>query len=610
MLTPAQLSDLAFRFDERLAVDPDELPIDLLPGSSQPVERSQAAALMLEIAAACHDYDLGWLHQCWTSSGLDVRPEDLIASLRNLFESRVEMRHGVAWSDIEVFGFPAEDLELSRPIDRAFLGQVLFGTWRLEERVASGGVAVVYRGVSLTDGSVAAVKIPRRGTDDKSDSEYADRIREEAAILKQVAGDGVPRRLDFQEAEFGPVLVIDWIDTEGGPGLPPHLDQGSQLRLIVQTARSLDRLHRQDLIHGDVKLENILVDRQQRVWLTDFNISRAAPPDQNTDGPLPGTLGMMSQESLVGVAADAGVSQDIYALGVLLYELIASRPFVRAASREEALVASILMGDVHEPEFPDETSELLKTICGTATTRHVDRRFATAVDFADTLEHYLEATLAKEMIPPPRRRLIAWQFGTSLGLCLTRLRTMQEAFAATRELDPSDKLPRPVRDRIGYGMGVALAAEDAQSAVERLSWELPSPPDIEGLRTAAYRAPHLRASDLPALEESLDAVEVWFRTLWRGIEQRITPEQPREALMATVALQSRFAPRSKTARATWRLLAEQTGLPEVIRASFAGRFDDLQEAEEWRSALMRLDYDVGKWLRYDEPADDVLPSRS
>lgn len=603
MLTPDQLADLAFRLDERLSADPDTLPLDLLPDVSRPVERSQAATLLLEIAASLHGNDPGWLFRCWRDCGLTLRSDELITLLRNLFQSRVDMRQPVAWDGFDDFGIPAGDLRLAGLIDRAFLGQIVCGEWRLEERVASGGVAVVYRGVSLTDGSLAAVKIPRRGADETSDCEYAERIREEAEILERVAGDGVPRKIDVQETELGPVLVLQWIDTDGRPGLPSQLDRTAQLQVIIQTARHLNRLHRQDLIHGDIKPENILVDRDGNVWLTDFNISRAAPPDENADGPLPGTLGMMSQEALVGVAADAGVSQDIYALGVLLYELIAGRPFVQAASREEALVASILKGGVHEPEFPDETPESLRAICRTATTRHVDRRFATAGDFADTLERFLEGALEDASIPPPRRRLIAWQWGTSLGLCLTRLRTMQEGFVAARELDPADQLPGFVRDRVGYGMGVALAAEDAQNAAERLGWELPRPPETEPLRTAAYRAPRLRGADLRALEETLAAVEDWFRDVWSAIEQRITPDQPREAWMATVALQSRFAPRSKTARATWRSLAAQADLPEAIRESFAGRFEDWRNAEEWRAALLRLNYGVGKWLRYDEPAE-------
>ena len=598
MLSPDDEAELAFRLDERLQADPETFPFDLLPDPSQLAAHSRAACLMLEIAASHHAHDLGWLRRTLSESPLRVRREDLQTLLRNVYLSKVEMRQRVAFAEFASFGFSPEELNLRVSIDRARLGQELRGRWRLEERIASGGVAVVYRGVLLNEPREVAVKIPRSGGSAGNDESYSALIRDEGRILAQVAGDGVPEFFGVEETEFGPVLLMQWIETRGGSGIPTELELPEQLRLVARAARILERLHRDDLIHGDVKQQNLLVDRQDQIWLTDFNITRAAPPHQNADGPLPGTMAMMSQEALVGVAADAGISQDIYALGALLYELIAGEPFANANSREEALVKSILMGGVHAPELLPGTPEPLRAICLAATTRHVDRRFATAGDLARSLEEYLVGRLDAERIPPQRSRLVAWQLGTGLGLCMTRVRSVQEGLAALLELEASDFLPPFVRDRLGYAIGVVLAAEDVENSIQRLGWELPGPPESEDLMTAGYRVKHLKVADAMPLSSTLNEFELWFRQVWRMVERQIAPRYAEQVLFATVSLQSRFAPRSARARATWTELARKAAIPEEIIAAFADAAQDLNDDEQWRSVLQQLDYNVSKWLRY------------
>jgi len=554
---------------------------------------------MLEIAVDYRGFDPDWLQRHVADPELGIRPDDSITLLRNIFEMKVEMRQPVAWADFVGFGFSSGELRLSAPIDRAYLGQELLGSLRLDERVASGGVAVAYRATSLADGSVMAVKIPRLAETRRNDDVYSHHIREEAAILGRLHADGVPRLIDIQDEDFGPVLVVEWIDTVGGPGLPETLLLTERLRLIADVGRTLDQIHQQDLIHGDVKQDNLLVDRQVRVWLTDFNITRDAPPEKNVDGPLPGTLAMMSQEALVGVASDAAISQDVYALGVLLFEVIEGKPFLKARSREEALVGGVLKGGVHGPEFSPETPELLQAICRAATTRHVHLRFASAADFAKTLDDYLAGNLLSDNVPPRRSRLSAWQFGERLGLCATRIRVLQERLSSAFECDPNSKIPPRVQEGLGYGIGAAIAADDLQGIAERLKWKVEACASGDVLMKAFYGGRRLKVADLDAVHDAANEFDQWFRNVWADIQNRVGPAEPELFLLLSTSLQLRFTARSPTARESWESIARNARLPENLISEFLASTSACQELDDWKVPIESLGYRVEKWLRWE-----------
>lgn len=606
-LSPDERADFAIQLDARLQADPEQLPFDLLPGRDQPERRSAVAALMLEIASAVRGFDPTWLKVQIGNPDLVLSRRDQQRLLRNLFCGRVEERRPVLWSEFSGFGFSSAELNLRADIDRASLGQDFDRELHLEARIASGGVAVVYRGRQRSDDRPVAVKVPKQVADDPDD-ETAQRLLDEAGLLRRLTVAGVPQLLELRREPFGPMLVLEWVDTDGGHGIPGSAPLRDRLRWIADLARTLDRVHQLDLIHGDVKMENILIDRQGTAWLTDFNITRQADPRLNRDGSLPGTLDMMSQEALVGVAADADISQDIYALGAVLYQTLTGRRLVNQPSREAALVASVLLGGVHAPEYPAGTADELKQIVQTATSRHIHLRFTTAGDLAATVERFLDGTLTAAEIPPVRRGLQAWQAGTRLGLCLIRSRkfwAIQE-FDATAGIAP-DQLRR-IRHEIGQGATAALAAEELGHNFSVLHWPLPPCPCLEELMTLFYRHARLTESEFPSIRALAEQLEAWLRTVCQELEATVGRQDPRNYLLLVTAMQARLSFGSATARSKWPEIAAAAGLPETVAAAFRETLvQNPAEEATWATALQGLDFSVVKWLRW---GSGVTPAES
>jgi hypothetical protein len=610
-MSSGELAELAVQLDERLQDHPERLPFDLLPGHDQPLRRSRSAAVMLEIASAMRGFDPVWLKERMESPELAIARADQRQLLRNLFFDRVEKRFPVQWDEFQNFGFTSEELELRAETDRVCLGREFDSEFRLEARVAIGGVAVVYRGRSLSDGSSIAVRIPRHDADD-ADDEFAQCLLDEAELLRQLSVEGVPRLLDLRHESFGPMLVMEWVETARGPGIPASAPLAERLQWLSMIARTLDQVHQKDLIHGDVKMENILIDLHGKAWLVDFNVTRNADPRLNRDAPLPGTRSMMSQEALVGVAADADISQDLYALGAVLYQTLTGMRLVNFSGREAALVASVLVGGVHAPEYPADVPEELKKIVQVATSRHVHLRFATASDFADAVDRFLGGTLTVAEIPAIRRGLHAWQAGTRLGLCMLRHRTLLQV---ATEFDAANQISagqwRRIRTDVARGATAALAAEELEQLLSLLQWPLPPCPCIKALMTLFYSHTRLATGELPTVRSLAAQFGQWLRTTCQDMEAKVSHQDPRNYLLFVTAMEARLASASTTARTRWAEIAASAGLPADVIESFREFLArNPADGDAWTMAMQGLEFSVIRWLRwgvYSASHDQHLP---
>jgi serine/threonine protein kinase len=552
---------------------------------------------MLEIASAVRGFDPAWLKTQIEAWDLGVSHSDRRQLFRNLFLGRVEERLPVTWDEFRDFGFTCEELDLRAECDRVFLGQEFDQRICLEARIATGGVAVVYRGRLKSDNRPVAVKIPKFVADDPDD-EHARLLVGEAELLQQLSVEGIPQFLELRHETFGPMLVLEWVETNSGHGIPASAPRETRLRWIAEIARTLDRIHQRDLIHGDVKMENILIDQEGKAWLTDFNVTRPADPRSNRDGIVPGTHSQMSQEALVGVASDADISQDLYALGAVLYQTLSGKRLVKFSEREAALVASVLVGGVHEPKFSDEVATELKKIVQTATSRHIQLRFSTAGDFADTVDRFLDGTLTVNEIPPLRRGLHAWQGGSRLASCMMRHRTLQSCLVPdTSEI--SAEHWRQIRNDIGQGTTAALAAEELEQNVFLLQWSLPPCPCINSLMEVFYRHPRLAKSELPTVRALATEFEGWLRETCKELEANVSRQDPRNYLLFATAMQARLASSSLTARTKWPQIAAMAGLADVLTEPFCEFLkQNSSDQNAWAMALQGLDFSVVKWIRW------------
>jgi hypothetical protein len=206
---------------------------------------------------------------------------------------------------------------------------VLADRYRLDDRIAKGGMGEVWRAFDLVLGRPVAVKLLR--DDYAQHPETLERFRAEARHTAAVSHPGIAQMYDYGEPCPGqpPFLVMELVD-----GVPltelvarGPLDPARVMDLVAQTAAGLSAAHAVGLVHRDIKPGNLLVSPDGTVKITDFGIAYAAGSAPLTrTGALIGTPAYLAPERVTG--ASAGPASDLYSLGIVAYEcLTGAQPF-------------------------------------------------------------------------------------------------------------------------------------------------------------------------------------------------------------------------------------------------------------------------------------------
>lgn len=211
----------------------------------------------------------------------------------------------------------------------------MLGPWRLERRLASGGMGTVYEGVRA-DGAFeqrVAVKVVKRGMDSE---EILERFRVERQVLASLAHPNIARLIDGgMTADGRPYLVMEFVDGwpideycgRAGLSIP------DRLRLFQKVCDAVHAAHRHLVVHRDLKPGNILVGADGEPRLLDFGIAKVLSADDGTGGAAQTvpeqrrlTPEYASPEQIAG--RPITTATDIYSLGVILYEVLTgSRPY-------------------------------------------------------------------------------------------------------------------------------------------------------------------------------------------------------------------------------------------------------------------------------------------
>ena len=231
-----------------------------------------------------------------------------------------------------------------------WVGRVLLGRYKIEEKLGSGGMASVYRARHALVDRWVAVKI----LDEKlaQDPKLRERFRREARNAAALQHPHVIDIHDYGETEEDiPFLIMELLEgeplsarIERGPLPPPEA-----ARIGLQVARGLARAHDLDVIHRDLKPDNIFLartdDGEERAKILDFGIARSLHDERLTRaGELFGTPQYLAPERIA--SSDAGPSADLYSLGVILYEMLSGAPPFQG----DVLTALLLAHLNQEPE--------------------------------------------------------------------------------------------------------------------------------------------------------------------------------------------------------------------------------------------------------------------
>ena len=221
-------------------------------------------------------------------------------------------------------------------------GNILGDRYRLEERIAAGGMGQVWRAADQVLGRPVAVKLLR--PEYAEHPETLERFRSEARHAGVVSHPHIAQMYDFGHCELdpygedgwsfaGPYLVMEYVD---GPSLAElinvvPLSADFTRSMAMQAAAGLDAAHKSGLVHRDIKPGNLLLTSDGRVKVTDFGIALSAGSAALTaPGIVMGTALYMAPERIAG--RPGSPASDLYSLGIVMYECLRGEPPFRGTS--------------------------------------------------------------------------------------------------------------------------------------------------------------------------------------------------------------------------------------------------------------------------------------
>ncbi len=335
-------------------------------------------------------------------------------------------------------------------------GQILGGRYRVRAKLAEGGFGVIYRATHLASGLDVALKLLH--ADLASDPSMVARFRRESRALANLRDPHTVVTYERGEFRDGTLFIAmellqgeTLLDRFHGRGALPWPEVLGVLRAACS---SLGEAHACGIVHRDLKPANLHIANNGVVKLLDFGVARCAPESRiadgdpiTLDGQVIGTLDYMAPEQLVGVPCTA--RSDIYALGVIAFEMICGRRPFPDACNATALMTALLTQPVPAPSsivvVPDAVEELVLRCLE----REPDDRYQTMLQVRDAIDHALASPRSSR---PPR---LAQLHPVSLSLP-----TMTMAPGVGRSL---------AERAITYAVGASIAAVGATIAWVALS---------------------------------------------------------------------------------------------------------------------------------------------
>jgi WD40 repeat protein/predicted Ser/Thr protein kinase len=276
-------------------------------------------------------------------------------------------------------------------------GPMRFAHYRIRRLLGEGGMGAVYEAEQDSPRRAVALKVVRPGL---ASPAILKRLTQEAQILGRLHHPGIAQVYDAGLGDDGqPFFAMELIR-----GLPLDeyarrhgLDLAARGGLVARVADAVQHAHDQGVIHRDLKPGNILVEQTGQPRVLDFGVARATDADLLTaagltrTGQVLGTPNYMSPEQIAGDPAAIDRRVDVYALGVILFELAARRLPYRLEDRPLAEAARLILEE-DAPRLGLLDADLrgdLETIVAKALEKDPARRYPTAAALAEDLRHWL-----------------------------------------------------------------------------------------------------------------------------------------------------------------------------------------------------------------------------
>jgi tRNA A-37 threonylcarbamoyl transferase component Bud32/tetratricopeptide (TPR) repeat protein len=455
------------------------------------------------------------------------------------------------------------------------------GKFLLLRQIGRGGMGVVYAALDTQLDRKVALKmlLPKGGPAVLAEIRGEERFLREARLAANLPKH--PHIVGIYEAgsvDGTPYISMEYIEgrqlarwrKQPGPSLR------AQVGLLRDIALAVDHAHRHGIVHRDLKPANILVDAKNQPHVTDFGLALPVQQPRETgltiDGMVLGTVTYMSPEQARGQKIDKRT--DVYALGVMLYEMLAGRLPFRGETALEVLTQVVRdpvppPSSVLRPGAPGPVDPALERICLKALAKDVSQRTPSAKAFAEDLARWLRGEEPRAAAPARRsRRGLAAALSAGAALLLVVLAVL---LSGPRKPDVSAGL------RDARGLAGAGRVEEALAAYERVLQK------SQDHAEAADEASRLRAGIL--------------RTLDAEAERLLAAGRAREAAAACERA-LRLDPSNRKALAIQRRAEERLKTDEAAEAA---REKTEKEVRELEAKKRRLEEDLQKLARKEAP---------
>lgn len=271
-------------------------------------------------------------------------------------------------------------------IGRTFApGTVLAGRYEIVALVGTGAMGIVYQAHDQELNVDVALKVLR--SDLATDPRFVERFRRELLLARQVVHRNVVRIHDISESDGVRFLTMTYVEGESLLELlerdgPIALERAIQI--VQQLADALQHAHDAGVVHRDLKPGNILIGTDGSAYITDFGVARSVGRSELTRaGAVVGTPDYLSPEQVAGDPIDH--RSDIYALGIVFYEMLTGKlPF--AGDSQEEILAQRLMGRVRDVRHTGrEVPRYVRAAIGRCLERQPSRRYQQARELAADL---------------------------------------------------------------------------------------------------------------------------------------------------------------------------------------------------------------------------------
>jgi formylglycine-generating enzyme required for sulfatase activity len=274
-------------------------------------------------------------------------------------------------------------------VPQDWVGHTFGGRYRIEEKLAEGGMATVYKAHDPNLRRTVAIKLihPHLSTD----PEFVRRFEQEAASVAQLRHPNIVQVYDFDHDETVHYIVLEYVSGQTLQDLLKALNASNQRLPLTSTVPIMATIcdavsyaHRKAMIHRDLKPANVMLNQRGEPILMDFGVAKMLGETQHTmTGTVIGTALYMSPEQAQGAAIDSRT--DIYSLGVMLFEMITGRPPFEGDS-----AVAIMMKHVNDPvpdicEIDDCVPDELVVVVHKALAKDPAQRFQTAAQMAAAL---------------------------------------------------------------------------------------------------------------------------------------------------------------------------------------------------------------------------------